>query len=100
MELYDFNPNLIFLGFYDIIYVENMKGENKMAWENVAHMIEKDYGGYVDWDEEFFQCIECGESIYKVDWQSEDYFGGHAFTGIIYCPVCESVLYEKEEEEI
>jgi predicted RNA-binding Zn-ribbon protein involved in translation (DUF1610 family) len=60
-----------------------------MAWENMAHMLEREYGAFVDWDEEFFECPECGEPIYKCDWQEEDYFLGHAFTGSFYCPICE-----------
>ena len=43
-----------------------------MAWEKMAHLIEVNYGGHVDWDEEFFECPECGEPIYKCDWQAEE----------------------------
>ena len=60
-----------------------------MSWENMAHFLEREYGSFVDWDEEFFECPECGEPIYKCDWQEEDYFLGHAFTGSFYCPICE-----------
>lgn len=60
-----------------------------MSWENMAHFLEREYGAFIDWDEEFFECPECGEPIYKCDWQEEDYFLGHAFTGSFYCPICE-----------
>ena len=65
-----------------------------MAWEKIAHYVEKECGCQVDWDEEFFICPECGELIYRCDWQEEDYFMGHKFTGKAYCPVCEEVIME------
>ena len=38
----------------------------KWSWYYVAqYIIEPVYGGYVDWEEEFFECPECGEPIYK-----------------------------------
>ena len=34
----------------------------KWSWYYVAqYIIEPVYGGYVDWEEEFFECPECGE---------------------------------------
>ena len=66
-----------------------------MAWEKVAHKVQKDTGTFVDWEEEFFICPECGEPIYKDDWQEEDYFMGHYYTDTIYCPVCEEVIYSE-----
>ena len=65
-----------------------------MAWEKIAHYVEKECGCQVDWDEEFFVCPECAEPIYKCDWVEEDYFMGHKFTGKAYCPVCEEVIME------
>lgn len=53
------------------------------------HIIEPVYGGYVDWDEEFFLCPECGEPIYKCDYPYID-------MGMI-CPVCEIMVEEEEE---
>ena len=36
----------------------------KWSWYYVAqHIIEPVYGGYVDWEEEFFECPECGELL-------------------------------------
>lgn len=59
------------------------------SWQDVANFVEKDYGGYVDWDEEFFLCPECGEPIYKCDYHYID-------MGMI-CPVCEIMVEEEEE---
>lgn len=63
-----------------------------MAWDNVARAVQEETGTFVDWDEEFFICPECGEPIYKCDWQNEDYFLGHFYTGSMYCPVCENII--------
>ena len=54
------------------------------SWQYVATFIEEDYGGYVDWEEEFFLCPECGEPIYKCDYP-------HISLGMI-CPVCETMM--------
>lgn len=56
------------------------KGENKMSWEKVALRCEEEYGTHTDWDEEFFICAECGEPIYKDDWDEDE---------LRVCPVCE-----------
>ncbi len=58
------------------------------SWQYVATFVEKDYGSYVDWDEEFFICPECGEPIYKCDYPYID-------SGMI-CPVCEVMVDEEE----
>lgn len=61
----------------------------KWSWYYVAqHIVEQDYGGYVDWEEEFFECPECGERIYRCDYPYID-------LGMI-CPVCESMIEEEE----
>ena len=63
----------------------------KWSWYYVAqHIIEPVYGGYVDWEEEFFECPECGEPIYKCDYPYID-------IGMI-CPVCEFI--DESEEDI
>lgn len=51
-------------------------------WEANAKVVEKFYGGYVNWDERFYLCPECGEPIYECDW---------AFMDLLHyiCPVCE-----------
>ena len=59
------------------------------SWQYVATFVEEDYSGYVDWDEEFFLCPECGEPIYKCDYS-------YISMGMI-CPVCETMVEEEEE---
>ena len=61
------------------------------TWNYCAHYCEKTYGTYVDWDEEFFLCPECGEPIYKSDWDEHDDWN--------VCPVCEWAFDGKEEED-
>ena len=50
-------------------------------WEINAHTVENVYGGYVDWDERFYECPECNEPIYECDWTAEDLKKE-------LCPVC------------
>lgn len=72
------------------------------VWDRLARWVEFTYvGSYVDWEEGFFVCPECGEPIYKLDWRNEDYFlnGDPWIHRDIICPVCENVLREHEEEE-
>lgn len=57
-------------------------------WEANAKMVEEVYGGYVDWEERFYNCPECGEPIYECDWSNEEL---EAFL----CPVC---LFGTEED--
>lgn len=57
-------------------------------WERNAHTIETVYGGYVDWEERFYECIECGEPIYEDDWSPSE-------LERFLCPVCE---FEGDEE--
>ena len=61
----------------------------KQTWEKIAHLIEVNYGGYVDWEERFFTCPECEEPIYECDWEDEDLIDGRDY---YICPVCESVI--------
>lgn len=49
-------------------------------WERIARYCQDEYGIFVDWEERFFICPECGEPIYECDWDAEEL---HA------CPVCE-----------
>ena len=57
-------------------------------WNECAELIESVYGGFVNWEEEFFECPECGEPIYKNDWILEDYL----------CPVCDFNFETGEHE--
>lgn len=51
-------------------------------WEKNALLIEKLYGVWVNWEERFYICPECGEPVYECDWEEED------FRRFI-CPICE-----------
>lgn len=51
-------------------------------WKYNVKTIEKVYGSYVNWEERFYICPECGEPVYEEDWDDEHlkYF---------LCPICE-----------
>ena len=65
------------------------------AWSNIAYNIQKNKNIIINWNEEFFICPKCKKKVAKIDWQEEDYFMGHKFTGKAYCPVCEEVIMEE-----
>ena len=50
-------------------------------WKANARYVEEVFGSYVDWEERFYECPECGESIYECDWTEEDLKD-------IICPIC------------
>ena len=58
-------------------------------WELNANIVEGAYGGYVNWEERFYICPECGEPIYECDWSDKKLYN-------MLCPVCE---YNGDEEE-
>lgn len=62
------------------------------TWSYCASYCEKTYGTYVDWDEEFFICPECGEPIYKCDWDDHESW--------TVCPICGELLMEKKKRKI
>ena len=75
------------------ILVQWTEGDGKMTqWENNAKEIENTYGGYVDWEERFYQCPYCGEPIYECDWSNEE-------LEEFICPVCEFEEDEDSENE-
>ncbi len=51
-------------------------------WRENAKVAEEVYGSYVNWDEEFYICPECGESVYKIDWGNDELEN-------FMCPICE-----------
>ena len=57
------------------------------TWEEVAKYCEDVFGTYVDWEERFFHCPECGEPLYEVDWDDHDW---------TMCPICEFVWEDAE----
>lgn len=56
---------------------------NEYSWNWAAKMVEEEFGGYVNWDEEYFICPECGEVVDSLDWDEKE------FTYGTICPICE-----------
>lgn len=54
----------------------------KKAWYDNAIAARNLYGVYVDWEDCFYLCPECGEPIYGEDWSEDD-------LEEFLCPVCE-----------
>lgn len=50
-------------------------------WEDNAIHVENTYGTFVDWEEKYYLCPECGEPIYEDDWDDDRL----AFE---LCPIC------------
>lgn len=63
-----------------------MKNNN---WKQMAYLVAVNYGGFVDWDEGYFLCPECGEPIYEDDWANSDLIDGN---DNFICPVCEEII--------
>lgn len=51
-------------------------------WEENAHLVHKEYGSYVNWEEQFYICPLCGEPVYECDWSSKT-------LSKYICPICE-----------
>lgn len=51
-------------------------------WRIAATTAEEIFGAFVNYEERFFICPECGEPIYEEDWEDE-------FFEDCICPVCE-----------
>lgn len=60
-------------------------------WECNANDVAYVYGSFVDWDERFYICPECGEPIYECDWNENKLRD-------VYCPICELKEEDGEEE--
>lgn len=54
-----------------------------ITWKVFLDKIEEVYDTYVDHEEEFFNCPECGEPIYEEDFPRKG----------TYCPCCEFKLF-------
>lgn len=54
----------------------------KDAWTYNALLIRNDYGGFVDFKEKYYICPECGELVYKDDWEEIAFMKN-------LCPICE-----------
>ena len=51
-------------------------------WVENAYWLDRENVGFVNWEEEFYVCPECGEPIYKCDWSRGE------LTEFV-CPICE-----------
>lgn len=60
-----------------------------LNWEIVAKYIEEELGGFVDWDERFFNCPACGEPVYESDWLT--------WWPWKRCPICDFDFFEEDE---
>ena len=61
-------------------------------WEDNAKIVEKEYGGQVNWEERFYICPWCGESIYECDWSLLEF-------DMWICPICEDNEYHHEDDD-
>lgn len=57
------------------------------CWEDAAKYCEDTFGVYVDWEERFFHCPECGEPLLKEDWEHHNWNE---------CPVCGCIFTDIE----
>ena len=60
-------------------------------WESNAKYVEKVYGSFVDWEERFYLCPECGEPVYECDWDVNVLCDE-------LCPICGFAEEEGEED--
>ena len=63
-----------------------------MMWEKNAKEVEEVYGGFVDWEEKFYICPECGEPVYKCDWDEGE-------LAKFLCPICEDGNFNEDEDD-
>ena len=61
------------------------------AWGKNAKIVETVFGGFVDWEERFYNCPSCGEPVYECDWDND-------VLEMWLCPVCEDYDFEEDEE--
>lgn len=60
-------------------------------WEENAKYVAEVYGAYVDWEERFYDCPECGEPVYECDWSENELCD-------FLCPICEYAEKDGEED--
>lgn len=51
------------------------------VWRINADVVEKDYGSYVNREDNFYICPECGEPVYACDWDDDELVD-------VICPIC------------
>lgn len=61
-------------------------------WEVNAKYVQETFGAYVDWEERFYVCPECGEVVYEYDWSAYDLLS-------YICPICGFVDEDEDEDE-
>lgn len=54
----------------------------KSIWEENAEFLVEDIDCFVDWEERYYICPNCGEPIYECDWEPRE-------LELYMCPVCE-----------
>lgn len=54
----------------------------KWNWNINAILVENECGGFVNREEEFYICPECGEPVYAADWWNDE-------LEEFICPICE-----------
>lgn len=59
-----------------------------LNWKDTALYCQQNFGSFVDLEEKFYICPECGEPIYFEDWKIN--------YPIYLCPVCENDYTEEE----
>lgn len=50
-------------------------------WKANAIYVERECGSFVNYDEEFYLCPECGEPVYSCDWSAGELLD-------YVCPIC------------
>ena len=61
-------------------------------WEKIARRVAHECGSYVDWDERFFQCPNCEDVVYEVDWDEDEYYSEDEDAEGFICPICEEII--------
>ena len=65
-----------------------MERKEKTQWEKNAIYVNDTYGAYVNWEDRFYECPECGEPVYEDDWSERE-------LRQYFCPIC----CDNEEED-
>ena len=58
------------------------------SWKSTASHCEKAYGVQVDQKDEFFICPDCGEPIYRCDYDAPDFWNDIDVSPYSECPIC------------
>ena len=69
-----------------------MERKEKTQWEKNAIYVNDTYGAYVNWEDRFYECPECGEPVYEDDWSERE-------LRQYLCPICEDGDWTDEDED-